>query len=430
MRSSQGGPRGFLLSPQVSQIIGCAPFPSVRPGRQNGPWLGRIPGLCPGIRSAGGNHKDRLRHHEGYSSALGHAIVCLHYVCLDWGARSHWTAMDSYPHRRELIMALGGAAAWPLSVCAQQPAIPVIGYLSSGLQGISGQRVRMFLRGLREAGLSEGKNIAIEYRWAEGQYDRLPQLAADLVGRRVRVIVIPDSVVTARAAKAATSTIPIVFGIGADPVESGLVTSLSRPGGNLTGAARLNVELEPKRLEMLHQLVPTARTVALLVNPANPNAESSSKDTAAAARSLGIALHVLKASSDRDLDLAFGELDSVGAAGLVIAPDPFFIGRSARLAQLALSHRTPAIFQYREFAAAGGLASYAGNPMEGYRLIGLYTARILRGENPADLPVRQYAKIELIINLNTARALGLTIPRHLLVTADEVIEADDATEKS
>jgi putative ABC transport system substrate-binding protein len=332
--------------------------------------------------------------------------------------------------RREFIAGFGGAVVWPLSVGAQQPAMPVIGYLSSGSQGISGERLRMFFQGLSEAGLSEGKNIAIEYRWAEGQYDRLPRLAADLVARRVRVIVVPDSVVTARAAKAATSTIPVVFTIGADPVKSGLVKSLSRPGGNLTGGARLNVELEPKRLEILHELVPTARTVALLVNPANPNSESSSKDTTAAARSLGIALHVLKASSDRDLDLAFGVLDSVGAAGLVIAPDPFFIGRSARLAELALAHRTPAIFQYREFAAAGGLASYAGNPMEGYRLIGLYTARILRGENPANLPVRQYAKIELIINLKTTRALGLTIPRHLLVAADEVIEADEVIQSN
>ena len=257
--------------------------------------------------------------------------------------------------RREFIAALGGAAAaWPLAARAQQPALPVFGYLSSGSQRVSGERLRMFLRGLSEAGYSEGKNIAIEYRWAEGQYDRLPRLAADLVGRGLRVIVVPDSVVTARAAKAATSTIPVVFAIGADPVKSGLVTSFNRPGGNLTGAARLNVELEPKRLQMLCEIVPTARTVALLVNPANPNAESSSKDTAAAAQLLGIALHVLKAGSDRDLDLAFTELDAVGAAGLVIAPDPFFIGRSARLAELALAHRTPAIFQYREFVAAGG----------------------------------------------------------------------------
>jgi putative ABC transport system substrate-binding protein len=285
--------------------------------------------------------------------------------------------------RREFIAGLGSAAAWSLAAQAQQAAMPVIGYLSSGSQRTSGERLRMFLRGLSEAGLSEGKNINIEYRWAEGQYDRLPRLAADLVGRRVQLIVVPDSVVTVRAAKAATSTIPVVFGIGADPVKSGLVTSFSRPGGNLTGAARLNVELAPKRLEMLHEFVPTARTVALLVNPANPNADTSSKDTAAAARSLAIALRVLKASSDRDLDFAFAELDALGPAGLVIAPDPFFLSRSARLAELALAHRTPAIFQYREFAAAGGLMSYAGNPMESYMLIGRYIARILRGEKPS-----------------------------------------------
>jgi putative ABC transport system substrate-binding protein len=262
-------------------------------------------------------------------------------------------------------------AAWPLAAGAQQPAVPVIGYLSSGSQGMSADRLRMFLPGLREAGYSKDKDIAIEYRWAEGQYDRLPELAADLVGHPVRVIVVPDSVVTARAAKAATSTIPVVFGISADPIKSGLVTSLSHPGGNLTGAARLNVELVPKRLEMLHELVPTAKTVALLVNSANPNAESSSKDMAMAARSLRIALHVPEASSDRNLDLAFGELGVLGASGLVISPDPFFLGRSVRLAELALAHRIPAIFQYREFVGAGGLAGYADNPTESYRLIGL-----------------------------------------------------------
>jgi putative ABC transport system substrate-binding protein len=323
--------------------------------------------------------------------------------------------------RKFLAVIAGGVMAWPLTAGAQL-GLPVVGYLSSGTQTTSAERLRMFLRGLSEAGYSERKNIAIEYRWAEGHYDQLPQLAADLVGRRVRVIIVPDSVVTARAAKAATSTIPVVFAIGADPVKSGLVTSLSRPGGNLTGAARLNVELAPKRIEILHQLAPTARTVALLVNPANPNAEALSKDSAAAARLLGIAPHVLKASSDRDLDLAFGELDALGAAGLIIAPDPFFVGRSARLAELALAHRTPAIFEYREFAAAGGLASYAGNPMESYRLIGRYVALILKGEKPADLPVQQYAKLELIINLKTAKALGLAVPLPLLTLADEVIE--------
>jgi putative tryptophan/tyrosine transport system substrate-binding protein len=228
--------------------------------------------------------------------------------------------------------------------------------------------------------------------------------------------------VTARAAKAATSTVPIVFGIGADPVKSGLVASLSRPGANLTGAARLNVELGPKRLEMLHELVPSAMTFALLLNPANPNAEAASKDVRAAAQSLGIAVQVLKASNDDELEFAFGEMLRLGAGGLVIAPDPFLIGRSHRLAELALSQRTPAIFQYREFAAAGGLASYAGNPMESYSLIGRYTARILSGEKPGDLPVQQYTKLELIINLKTARALGLTVSPPLLALADQVIE--------
>jgi putative tryptophan/tyrosine transport system substrate-binding protein len=324
--------------------------------------------------------------------------------------------------RREFIAVMGGAAAWPLTVRAQQRPLPIIGYLSSGSQATSTERLLGFLQGLSQAGYSEGKNIAIEYRWAEGQYDRLPELAADLVRRRVRVIVVPDSVVTARAAKAATSTVPIVFGIGADPVKSGLVASLSRPGANLTGAARLNVELGPKRLEMLHELVPSAMTFALLLNPANPNAEAASKDVRAAAQSLGIAVQVLKASNDDELEFAFGEMLRLGAGGLVIAPDPFLIGRSHRLAELALSQRTPAIFQYREFAAAGGLASYAGNPMESYSLIGRYTARILSGEKPGDLPVQQYTKLELIINLKTARALGLTVSPPLLALADQVIE--------
>jgi putative ABC transport system substrate-binding protein len=324
--------------------------------------------------------------------------------------------------RRGFIALVGSAIALPLVARAQQPALPVIGYLSSGSQRMSAERVRMFLQGLSQAGYSDGQKIAIEFRWAEGHYERLHALAAGLVERHVRVIVVPDSVVTASAAKAATATIPIVFGIGADPVKSGLVTSLSRPGGNLTGVTRLNVELQPKRLEILHELVPAAKTIALLVNPANPNAESSSKEMVAAARSLGIALHVLHARSDRDLDFAFAVMVTLGAGGLVIAPDPYFLARSAWLAERALDHRIPAIFEYREFAAAGGLASYAGGPTESYRLIGLYTARILRGEKPADLPVQQYAKLELIINLRTARALGLTVSLPLLGLADEVIE--------
>jgi putative ABC transport system substrate-binding protein len=324
-------------------------------------------------------------------------------------------------NRRDMMALIGGAAVLPVAARAQQ-AMPVIGYLSSGSPVMSAGRLRMFLQGLSDAGYNVGQNIVIVYRWADGEYDRLPELAADLVRRQVRVIVVPDSIVTARAAKSATATIPVVFAIGADPVALGLVASLNRPGGNLTGASRMNVQLEPKRLELLHELVPTARTVALLVNPSNPNSEYSLKEVVAAAGLMGIPLHVLQASSDRDLDLAFGQLVPLGAGGLVIAPDPFFLARSTRLAELALARGIPAIFEYREFAAAGGLASYAGSQTESYRLIGLYTARLLKGEKPADLPVQQYDKLELIINLKTAKTLGLTVPQPLLFRADEVIE--------
>ena len=313
-------------------------------------------------------------------------------------------------------------AAWPLAARAQQPPSPLIGYLSAGSLEMSAERLRLFLRGLSKAGYNEGRNIAIEYRWAERHYDRLPELAADLIRRQVKVIVVPDSVVTAQAAKAATATIPVVFGIGADPVASGLVASLNQPGGNLTGASRLNVELVPKRLELLHELVPAALVVALLVNRANSNVERLTKDVEAAARALGIALHVIEGSSEPSLDRAFAQLAPLKAGGLVIAPDPLFIAHSARLAELALGHRMPAIFQYREFAAAGGLASYAGNPTQTYQLIGLYTARILKGESPANLPVQQYDKLQLIINLKTAKALGLAVSPALQALADEVIE--------
>ena len=301
--------------------------------------------------------------------------------------------------RREFIGLLGGTtAAWPLAAQAQQSTAPVIGYLSSGSPEVSGERLRMFLQGLSDAGYNDGKKIAIEYRWADGKYDRLPELAADLVRRQVRVIVVPDSVVTARAAKSATTTIPVVFGIGADPVDSGLVASLNRPGGNLTGATRLNVQLEPKRLELLHELVPTASTIALLVNPANPNAQYSSKEMTAGTRLLGLALHVLEASTDRDLDLAFGQLAPLGAGGLVISPDPFFLARSARLAELALAHRIPAIFEYREFAAAGGLASYAGSPTESDHRLGsawLYRPHPDRSEaGRPSVPAKRHARAE------------------------------------
>jgi putative ABC transport system substrate-binding protein len=278
-----------------------------------------------------------------------------------------------------------------------------------------------FRRGLKETGYVEGQNVAIEYRWAYNQYDRLPALAADLVRRQVTVIAAIGSP-SAPAAKATTTTIPIVFIIGFDPVEVGLVTSLNRPGGNLTGVTVLGVELGSKRLELLHELAPTANIVAALVNPNTPAAETQSTDLQTAARSLGLKLHVLHASSERDFDTVFASLLQLGAGGLVVGNDTFFSTRSEQLAALALRHGVPAIFQYRQFVEAGGLMSYGGDLADNYRLTGVYTGRVLKGENPADLPVMQSTKVELIINLKTARALGLTVPLSLLGRADEVIE--------
>jgi putative ABC transport system substrate-binding protein len=326
--------------------------------------------------------------------------------------------------RRDFITLLGGAtAAWPLAARAQQPGRPLIGYLSSGMRGvIGGERSSIFAEGLAETGYIEGRNVTIEYRWAEGHYGRLPELATELVRRHVNVLVTADSIVTAQAAKAATSTIPIVFGIGTDPVESGLVASFNHPGGNLTGAARLSSELEPKRLQLLHELIPAARTIALLVNPDSPSAESLAKTMQTAASALGLSLPVLRASTNPDLDAAFAEMVRLRAEGLVISPDSFFVQQSQRLATLAVMHAIPAMFQYREFAAAGGLLSYAANRTESYRLLGRYTGRILKGEKPADLPVQQPTRVELIVNLKTAHALGITVPITLLTGADEVIE--------
>jgi putative tryptophan/tyrosine transport system substrate-binding protein len=323
--------------------------------------------------------------------------------------------------RRQFITLLGGASAWPLAARAQQPAMPVVGFLSGGSDTFP-ERVRAFLQGLGETGYIEGQTVTVEYRWAEGKYERLPALAADLVRRQVNVIATPDAALTAQAAKAATTTIPIVFAAGADPVASGLVASLSRPGGNLTGVSRLNVELGPKRLALLHELVPTAVTIALLVNPANANAETLTRDLQAAAHTLGLDLHVLGASTDRDLDTVFAEMTKLHAGGLVIGTDPFLLARSEQLAALALRHAVPTIYQYREFAASGGLMSYAGSFTEGYHLAGLYAGRILKGAKPADLPVQQVTKVELMINLKTAKTLGLTVPPNLLAIADEVIE--------
>jgi len=325
--------------------------------------------------------------------------------------------------RRAFITFVGSAAAaWSLAARAQQPPLPVIGYLTSGVPGVVRERTSVFLRGLAESGYVVGRNVSIEYRSAEGHYDRLPALAADLVRRRVSLIVAPDSIITAQAAKAATATIPIVFGIGADPVESGLVNSINRPGGNLTGAARLNAELEPKRLQLLHELIPAATTIALLVNPGNPNAEVLTKDMQAAAQTLGLSLPVLRAGTVRDLDAAVAAVTGLPAEGVLISPDGFFIQQSARLGGQLLDRKIPAMFQYREFTAAGGLISYGGSRTESYRLVGLYAGRILKGAKPADLPIQQPTAVELFINLKTARALGISVPLTVLARADEVIE--------
>jgi putative ABC transport system substrate-binding protein len=325
--------------------------------------------------------------------------------------------------RREFITLLGGAAAWPLAVRAQQPTMPVIGFLSSASPDLYAVRLRAFRQGLKEAGYVEGQNVAIEYRWAEGQNNRLPVLAAELVHRQVDVIVAGGGTPSAVAAKAATATIPIVFAVGVDPVALGLVTSLNQPGGNLTGITNMNVEVGPKRLELLRELIPTATSIALLINPTSPNlAEPFTRAMKAAASTLGLQLQVLQASTEQDFDRVFAALAQSRANALVIMPDVFFDTRSEQLAALTLRHAVPAIFQFREFVVAGGLMSYGSNETDNYRLLGTYTGRVLKGEKPADLPVVQSTKVELILNLKTAKALGLTVPLPLIGRADEVIE--------
>jgi putative tryptophan/tyrosine transport system substrate-binding protein len=325
--------------------------------------------------------------------------------------------------RREFITLLGGAAAWPAVAHAQQPAMPVIGLLSSESADLFAARMRAFYLGLGETGFVEGQNVAIEYRWAEGQNDRLPALAADLVRRQVAVIAAPASLASALAARAATTTIPIVFLVGADPIGAGLVASLNRPGRNLTGITSLNVEVAPKRLELLHELAPTATIIALLLNPTNPiNTETESRDIQNAARSLGLQLRILHASRERDFNTIFASLAQLQAGALIIGADPLFVGRSEQLAALTVRYALPAITPYREFAAVGGLMSYGSDIPETFRLVGRYAGRILKGEKPADLPVQQSTKVELVINLKTAKALGLIVPLPLLGRADEVIE--------
>ena len=324
--------------------------------------------------------------------------------------------------RREFITLLGGAAAaWPVAARAQQPSMPVIGFLNSASPGPYAPNVAAFRNGLSELGFAEGRNVTIEYRWAEGRYDRLPEMADELVHRRVAVIAAGGDH-AALAAKAATATIPIVFTSGIDPVAEGIVPSLGRPGGNLTGVSVLNSELTPKRVELLHESIPTVSTVALLINPRGSGDETV-KDVQSAAESLRLRLHVLHASSEAEIDAAFTTLIQIGAGALAIGPDPFFNARTEQLAALALHHGIPAVYQFREFAAAGGLMSYGtDSPKEAYRLAAVYIGRILRGEKPGDLPVQQATKGELVINLKTARALGLTVPLSLIARADEVIE--------
>jgi putative tryptophan/tyrosine transport system substrate-binding protein len=325
--------------------------------------------------------------------------------------------------RRDLIKIVASSAiAWPLAGRAQRPAMPVIGFLSPATaEDLHDNRVNAFRQGLNDSGFVEGQNVTIEYRWAENQNDRLPALAADLVRRQVAVIAVPLSTPAALAAKAATTTIPIVFYVGSDPVALGLVTSLARPGGNLTGVTSLSLQIGAKRLEIIHELIPSATSVALLVNPTSPLAEIETRDEQAAAKKLGLDLHVLQAGSENDFNEVFANLVQLHAGALIIGPDSLFTNRQKDLAALAMRYAVPAIYQFHTFAAAGGLMSY-GASLSDYRLLGRYTGRVLKGEKPADLPVEQSTKVELTINLKTAKALGLTVPLTLLGRADEVIE--------
>jgi putative tryptophan/tyrosine transport system substrate-binding protein len=322
--------------------------------------------------------------------------------------------------RRELMLLLGGAMTAARAVQAQQKAMPVIGYLSSASPSTTAPFVAALRQGLSETGYVEGQNVAIEYRWAEGHYDRLPGLAADLLGAKVGVIA-TGGTPSVLAAKSATSTIPIVFSSG-DPVEGGVIAGLSRPGGNLTGVSTMNTEMTPKRLELLSELVPQAKVIALLVNPDNAIADRIIREVQEPARAKGLQLHILKAGTESEIAAAFATLIELHAAALVVASDSFFSSRREQFVALASRHAVPAIYDFREYAAAGGLISYGPSRTATWRLMGIYAGKILKGAKPADLPVQQPTTFELVVNLNTANALGLTVPPSILARADEVIE--------
>jgi putative ABC transport system substrate-binding protein len=326
--------------------------------------------------------------------------------------------------RRDVIILLGGAAVssilWPLPACAQQQAMPVIGFLNGSSAWEYAHLAAAFRQGLSEIGYVEGRNVAIDYRWAEGHYDRLPALATDLVRRQVAVIA--GNTPATFAAKAATTTIPIVFSSGSDPIKLGFVASLNQPGGNVTGVSFFSAVLEPKRLGILRELVPTAAMIAVLLNPKYPDAEAQSKDVQEAARTLGLQIQILRASTERDLDATFATLAQLRVGGLLVCADPFLYSRRDYIVALATRYAVPAIYEQREYALAGGLVSYGTSLTDAYRQVGIYTGRVLKGEKPANLPVMQSTRFEFVINLKTAKTLGLDVPPGLSARADEVIE--------